>query len=86
MDFSKKVVVLEINSSIIEKILPVILKLSLRSSCRGAVEMNLTRNLEVMGSISGLDQRVKDDPVLAVSCGVGHRAARIWHCYGCGVD
>ena len=32
----------------------------LRSSCRGAAEMNLTRNHEVTGSIPGLTQWVKD--------------------------
>ena len=31
-----------------------------RSSRRGAVETNLTRNNEVEGSIPGLAQRVKD--------------------------
>ena len=31
-----------------------------RSSCRGTVEMNLTRNHEVVGSIPGLTQLVKD--------------------------
>ena len=30
------------------------------SSCHGAVETNLTRNREVVGSIPGLDQWVKD--------------------------
>jgi len=30
------------------------------SSCRGAAEKNLTRNLEVAGSIPGLAQWVKD--------------------------
>ena len=31
-----------------------------RSSCRGAVEMNLSRNLEVAGLIPALIQWVKD--------------------------
>ena len=31
-----------------------------RSSCRGAAEMNPTRNHEVVGSIPGLQQWVKD--------------------------
>ena len=30
------------------------------NSCRGAVEMNLTRNHEVVGLIPGLTQQVKD--------------------------
>ena len=33
---------------------------SFRSSCCGAVEVNLTRNHEVAGLISGLAQWVKD--------------------------
>ena len=43
-----------------------------RSSHCGAVEMNPTRNHEVVGLIPGLAQWVKD-PGIAMSCGVGHR-------------
>jgi len=43
------------------------------SSRRGAAEMNPTRNHDVVGSIPGLNQWVKDLPVVAVSCGVGRR-------------
>ena len=42
------------------------------SSCCGAAETNPTRNHEVVGSIPGLPQWVKD-LALAVSCGVGCR-------------
>ena len=35
-----------------------------RSSCRGAVETNLTRNYEVADSIPGLSQWVKDPALL----------------------
>ena len=38
-----------------------------RSSCGGAVETNLIRNHEVLGSIPGLNQWVKD---LALQCAV----------------
>ena len=41
------------------------------SSHRGAVETNPTRNHEVVGSIPGLTQWVKDP--IAMSCGVGQR-------------
>ena len=33
---------------------------AMRSSCRGAAEVNSTRNHEVVGSIPGLAQWVKD--------------------------
>ena len=43
------------------------------SSCCGAVEMNPTRNHEVLGLFPGLAQWVKDCPALPVSHGVGRR-------------
>ena len=37
-----------------------LITVSIRNSCRGAAEMNLTRNHEVSGSILALAQGVKD--------------------------
>ena len=45
---------------------------------------NPTRNHEVVGSIPGLTQWVKESGI-AVSCGVGVDAAWIPSCCGCGV-
>ena len=39
-----------------------------QSSCRGTVEMSLTRNHEVEGSIPGLIQWVKDQALLWLWC------------------
>ena len=47
-------------------------KMLSRSSCHGAVQMNLTRNHKVACLIPGLTQWVKD-LALALSCGVGSR-------------
>ena len=47
-------------------------KMYSQSSHFGAEEMNLTRNHEVVGSIPGIAQWVKD-PAIAVSCGAGGR-------------
>ena len=55
-----------------------------RSSHHGAVEMNLTRNHVVVGSIPGLTQWVKD-LALSMSCGVSCRCgsdpALLWLWY-----
>ena len=54
------------------------------SSHRGAAEMNLTGNHEVLGLIPGLAQWVKESNI-AVSCGVGHRPGSdlvlLWLCH-----
>ena len=53
------------------------------SSHSGTVETNPTRNREVVGSIPGLAQWVKD--LIAVNCGVGRRCGLdpvllwLWH-------
>ena len=39
-----------------------------RSSCCGAVEMNLTKNDEVLGSIPGLNPGAKDLALLWLQC------------------
>ena len=56
------------------------------SSCCGTAEANPTRNHEVVGSVPGLTQWVKDlGSVMAVSCGVGCRGgldpALLWLWY-----
>ena len=55
-----------------------------RSSCPGAVETNLTRNHQVLGSIPGLDQWVRD-PVLPRAVVWVAEEAWIWRCHGSGV-
>ena len=62
----------------------VALKSKIRSSRRGTVETNSTRNHEVASSIPGLTQWVKD---LAWLCAVVWVADEAWilHCCGCGV-
>jgi len=52
-----------------------------RSSHRGTVEMNLTRNREVAGSIPGLAQWVKDPTLpwaVVVGCRLGLDPALLW--------
>ena len=51
--------------------LPVLNLFFFGSSHHGATETNLTRNNEVVGSILGLTQWVKD--LVAMNCGAGHR-------------
>ena len=50
----------------------------------GAMEMNLTRNHGVLGSVPGLDQWVKDLAFLWAVVWVAD-AAQIWCCCDCGV-